>query len=168
MAYFDLSLQTIIDKAIASVSHFTNRQDIVDKISIWQAKKDEWCLHTYKHIKGHRFLKTSSYSEANHGSLTAKIPDSNRRQLEEFVAKLVERKSALMEEHQRSLYDWENSKVTAIERMKQSEKSDLGPARTKLHKVPFERFAKRYAMHREYNAEEVTDGSRTGVKLTHR
>ena len=105
MAYFDLSLQNKIDGAIDSVSHFTNRQAIVDKISMWQAKKDEWCLHTYNQIKGHRFFKTSSYSESNHGSLTAKIPDSNKRQLEEFVAKLVERKSALMEEHQRSLYD---------------------------------------------------------------
>ena len=157
MAYFDLSLQNKIDGAIDSVSHFTNRQAIVDKISMWQEKKDEWCLHTYNHIKGHRFFKTSSYSESNHGSLTAKIPDSNKRQLEEFVAKLVERKSALMEEHQRSLYDWENSKVAAIERMKQSEKSDLGPATTNLHKVPFERFAKRYAMYCKYNAEGVTD-----------
>ena len=89
MAYFDLSLQTIIDKAIGSVLHFTNRQAIVDKISIWQVTKDEWCFHIYKHIKGHRFLKTSSYSESNHASLTARISDSSRRQLEEFVAKLV-------------------------------------------------------------------------------
>ena len=90
MAYFDLSLQNKIDGAIDSVSHFTNRQAIVDKISIWQVTKDEWCFHMYKHIKGHRFLKTSSYSESNHASLTAKIPDSNKRKLEEFVAKLVE------------------------------------------------------------------------------
>ena len=108
MVYFDLLLQTFIDKAIGSVSHFTNRQAIVDKILMWQAKKDEWCLHTYNHIKGHRFFKTSSYSESNHASLTARISDSSRRQLEEFIAKIVETQSALMQERQRLLYDWES------------------------------------------------------------
>ena len=70
---------------------------------------------------------------------------------------LLNDKLASMEEQQKSLFVWENSKVKAIERMKQNEKSDLGPARTNLHKVPFERFAKRYAMYLKYNSEEVTD-----------
>ena len=122
---------------------------------------------TYKHIVDHSYIRTSAYAEQNNASKKTRIPDSKSRTLEEFVSLLLERHADLMQMRQKDYYAWEATETEALSKLSKTEREELAPARGTLHRVPYERFARRVELYRQYNTEEVTIGNRTGTKLTH-
>lgn len=135
-----------------------SNQKAKDTIVKWQERRKDWAHYVVRKVIGHREIKSSSYSEQNHSSLAARVPDDHSRPIERFITEVIRRTGDIMDERQKALFTWDANKATAVDNMIPRDRPHLKSARGMLYQVPYERFVGQYKCYSSYNVVEVEGG----------
>lgn len=148
-------MQRHLEEAIKAVR---DNQDAKDKVLKWQEERHRWAHYVVIRIRGHRNIRTSSYSEQNHSSQAQRVPDDATRPVEQFLVELLHRTDDVLNERQVKLFEWEAGSETAIRKLNPSDRKHLADARRLLHREPYHRFAAQVGLYPSYNVKEVANG----------
>ena len=77
-----------------------NNQTTRNNLIKWQHEIKRWAQYVSLAIYGHRKLRTSSYSEQNHWSLVARVPDNRTWTIDQFIVEAIKRTGHAMVERQ--------------------------------------------------------------------